>query len=263
MQPIIDTHIHFDDSRFDHDRDAVYQRAIDCGVVAMVVPAVTRARWTQVEAVSKNYKNVFATAGLHPVFCDDHQTSDLDQLEKKLQKGNCVAIGECGLDGYIKNTPLTMQKNYFAAQLELGKTFNLPVIIHARDAVEEVILLLKHHRLNNKTGNGVVHSYNGSLQQAYRLIDLGYRLSFGGPLSFTRSRRLHALVKKLPLDAMMLETDAPDQPTMKNRGNRNEPAYIGEVLTTIAALRNESATDIADSSNHNAQQLFNLDNIFN
>lgn len=258
MQSIIDTHIHFDDNRFDHDRDAVYQRAIDSGVVAMVVPAVTRARWTQVDSVSKAYKNVFATAGLHPAFCDYHQPEDLIKLEAKLNEGNCVAIGECGLDGFIKNTPPALQKTYFSAQLELGKQFELPVIIHARNAIEEVILLLRHHALSNKNGNGVIHSYNGSLQQAHRLIDLGYKLSFGGPVSYDGSHKLHELVKKLPFESIMLETDAPDQPTMNNRGNRNEPAFINSVLKAIATLRNKHPQDIAELSNNNAQQLFNL-----
>lgn len=258
MQPIIDTHIHLDDNRFDCDRDAVYQRAIDNGVMAMVVPAVTSARWTHVDSISNNYKNVFATAGLHPVFCDDHKTTDLDRLEKKLHDNAHVAIGECGLDGFIKNTPLSLQKIYFSAQLELGKQFGMPVIIHAREAVEEVILLLRHHALNNKNGNGVIHSYNGSLQQAHRLIDLGYKLSFGGPATYTRSHKIHTLIKKLPIESMMLETDAPDQPTMDNRGNRNEPAFVSKVLNTVATLRNQSPKEIAESSNNNAQQLFGL-----
>ena len=261
MSPIIDTHIHFDDTRFDHDRDEVYQRAVDSGVEAMIVPAVTRERWTHVDAVSKNYKNVFSTAGLHPVFCNKHHTNDLVLLEKKLHEDKPVAIGECGLDGFINNTSLAVQKNYFSVQLELSKQFGLPAIIHARDAVEEVILLLRQHALDNRNGNGVIHSYNGSLQQAHRLIDLGYLLSFGGPVSYTRSHKVHNLVKKLPLESMMLETDAPDQPTLKNRGNRNEPAYINEVLMAVAALRKESIDVIAESSNRNAKRLFNLQKI--
>jgi len=172
----------------------------------------------------------FMQTGLHPVFCNKHHTNDLVLLEKKLHEDKPVAIGECGLDGFINNTSLAVQKNYFSVQLELSKQFGLPAIIHARDAVEEVILLLRQHALDNRNGNGVIHSYNGSLQQAHRLIDLGYLLSFGGPVSYTRSHKVHNLVKKLPLESMMLETDAPDQPTLKNRGNRNEPAYINEVI---------------------------------
>lgn len=256
MQPLIDTHVHFDDNRFDHDRDEVFQRAGNNGVAAMIVPAVTRARWSLVENVALQYKNVFPAAGLHPVFCNQHQRTDLDLLDKKLAAKNCIAVGECGLDGTLSNT--TVQKFYFNAQIELARQYTLPLIIHARNAVEDVILLLRKHQLCNAAGNGVVHSYNGSLHQARRLIDLGYLLSFGGPVTNPGAHKPHTLVKGLPLESIMLETDAPDQTVAKYRGMRNEPAYITEVLQSIAALRDEDANKIASVCNANAQRLFNL-----
>lgn len=267
---IIDTHVHFDDPRFDSDRDAVYERAITNGVIAMVIPAVTRDRWEIIQLLAKKYAGVFATAGLHPVFCRQHQPPDLDALEQTLQQQHPVAIGECGLDGFIDEPDFETQKFYFVAQLEMAKQYQLPVIIHARNAVEEVLLTLKQQGLNNAQGNGVVHSYNGSLQQAHRLLDLGYKISFGGPLTYPRSRKLHTLVKNLPLDAIMLETDAPDQPPSQTPGkprnssreydtpHRNEPGYITGVLQTAATLRNQTTAEIADASNQSARQLFSL-----
>ena len=266
---IIDTHVHFDDPRFDDDRDAVYQRAISSGVSAMVIPAVTRDQWGKIQSLSKKYSGVFATAGLHPVFCNQHQHSDLDLLEHTLQTQQVVAIGECGLDGSIAEPDPDAQPFYFAAQLDLAKRYQLPVIIHARSAIEKVIITLKKHNLSNAQGNGVIHSYNGSLQQAHRLIDLGYKVSFGGPVTYPRSRKLQSLVKQLPMDAMMLETDAPDQPphqppdkadtsTNTHKKQRNEPGNITSVLQAVATLRGQSASEIAETSNQNARQLFNL-----
>lgn len=258
MPCLIDSHCHFDDDRFAPDRDKVYRRAVDNGVSAMVVPAVTRARWAGIEALSSNYSNVFATAGLHPAFCSEHRKQDLDALEQQLTGSGSVAIGECGLDGFISPAHFTAQQFYFSAQLDLAKQYSLPVIIHARQAVEQVILTLKKHQLTNPSGNGVIHSYNGSLQQAHTLIDMGYLVSFGGSITYPRAKKLHSLVKQLPLDSIMLETDAPDQPAVGQQGERNEPACLTQVLAAAARIRNQSPSLIANAANDNAKRLFNL-----
>lgn len=224
----------------------------------MVVPAVTRSRWKNIEAVAGNYKHVFRTSGLHPVFCNEHQKSDLDLLEQRLATMRDVAIGECGLDGHTTTSDITDQQFYFNAQLELAKRFQMPVIIHARSAIENVILTLKDQKLSKSTGNGVVHSYNGSQQQAHTLIDLGFTLSFGGPVTYDRSLKLHKLVQKLPIESIMLETDAPDQPPMKYQYKRNEPGYITTILAAVASLRKQDPALIADHSNKNAKLLFAL-----
>ena len=132
--------MHLDDPRFDIDRDEVYQRAVNNSVIAMIIPAVTRDRWEFIRSMAEKYTGVFATAGLHPIFCDQHQRSDLESLEKTLQKQSLTAIGECGLDGSIEEQTREPQKFFFKAQLEMAKQYQLPVIIHARKAVEDVIL---------------------------------------------------------------------------------------------------------------------------
>ncbi len=254
MIPIIDTHVHFDHSRFDHDRDSVYSRALQSGVSSMIVPAITASSFYSVQEVTERYRNVYGCYGLHPVFTRHHSDADLHTLETTLQTAPCVAIGECGLDGHIDNGNLDLQHHYFDAQLALANAYNLPVVIHARDAVEQVLLALRR----NGPGLGVVHSYNGSLQQAHRLIDLGYLVSFGGPVTYPRSTKLHNLVKRLPQDAIMLETDAPDQSGLLHRGKRNEPAFINEVLESASLLRGVSTSTLANASNRNATRLFNL-----
>ena len=255
MTGVIDTHIHFDDDRFDQDRDEVYARALAAGIDKMVIPATTQQRWNKVFAIARQFDNVYPTAGLHPVYIDNHLEAHLTLLESRLHTPECVAVGECGLDRFVKNPDYKKQHTFFVAQIELAAKFKLPLIIHARNAVQDVTLAIKSVTANTA---GVIHSYNGSLQQAKQLIDLGYLVSFGGAVTYDRATRLKKLIKALPLDAIMVETDAPDQPVQSHTGERNEPAYLNDVIKTIAHVKNLSAESIANASNENAQRLFKL-----
>jgi len=268
MIKAIDTHIHFDDERFDVDRDAAYQRAIDAGVVAMILPAVQYDRWEKLTKLAQQYRNLFATAGLHPYFIQHHTKAHLTALDHTLSTNFCVAVGECGLDGKVASD-MENQKYYFHKQLQLAAKHNLPVIVHANGAVEDVIISIKQC---GESTTGVVHSYNGSVEQANRLIDMNYMMSFGGALTFSRATRLREVVRQLPLSSIMIETDAPDQPpstwpgqSPESEGSgahhkqRNEPAYIGAVIHTIAEIKNISPQQVADHSNANACRLFKLD----
>ena len=253
---LIDTHIHFDDDRFDDDRAIVYDTAKRAGVHAMVIPATMQSRWQKIQSICRQYDHIYPTHGLHPLFCARHDDHHLDELKALAVQG--VAIGECGLDKQKETIDLPLQRHFFAAQIDLAKELGMPLIIHARNTVEEVTAMLKQADLNREHGNGVIHSYNGSLQQAHRLLDLNFKLSFGGPVTFQNARRIHELVVKLPLSTMMLETDAPDQSGSLHRGTRNEPQWLPEILRAVAELRGESAEQIAASSNNNAKSLFQL-----
>lgn len=268
--PLIDTHVHLDDDRFDVDRDDIVRRATDCGVHTMVMPATTRARWSKLQTIANRYPNVLPAIGLHPMFLSDHKESDINALEAQLsasdrstseQSAQWIAVGECGLDRFALKQAATEQAEqftkqivYFEAQLNAAAKFGLPVIVHARSAVEDVIRSIKACG----TTQGVVHSYNGSLQQAERLIDLGYRLGFGGAATNLRARKLHQLIQSIPLQSLLLETDAPDQTGHAHRGQRNEPAYLPEVLQTVASLRNTDVETVAQQCNQNAAELFGL-----
>lgn len=252
---IIDTHIHFDDDRFESDRGSVYANAVNAGISGMVVPATTRERWNKVLSVSTQYPNVYPTAGLHPVFVDHHKEEDLQLLDSTLQTGQYVAIGECGLDGFVKNLNYQRQQHFFNSQIELAIKHKLPLIIHARNAVEDVMLAVK---LAGGKITGVVHSYNGSLEQALQLIDHGFYLSFGGAITYDRSTRLRKMIKDIPLNSIMVETDAPDQPVQSHTGERNEPAFLAEVVTTVAQIKNLATEEVVNASNLNATHLFNL-----
>jgi TatD DNase family protein len=188
------------------------------------------------------------------MYLADHSEAHLEALAHWVEREQPVAIGECGLDFYIDDPQPEQQRHYFAGQLAIARDSELPVIIHARHSVEEVIKILR--RFPGVTG--VLHSYSGSGQQAERLIDMGFYLSFGGPITYERSKRLHRLVSGLPLSAILLETDAPDQPGSLHRGERNEPAYLPEVLEAVSRLRDESPERIAEQTRANTCRLFKL-----
>lgn len=251
---LIDSHVHLDDSRFDTDRDEVVQRARAAGVTAQVVPAVTAGGWENLRDLAARYDDAWPAYGLHPMFLDQHQPEHLQQLDAWLHANRAVAVGECGLDYYLTELDRDTQHFYFTGQLRIARDHDLPVIIHARRAVEDVILAIR------ACGGlrGVVHSYAGSVEQARQLADLGFLIGLGGPLTYSRAKRLRRLVVEIPLHNLLLETDAPDQPAAEHRGQRNEPAYLTTVAQCVAQLRDESVEHIAAATSANARRLFGL-----
>lgn len=251
---MIDSHAHIDHESFDRDRDAVLQRAREQGINEIVVPATTAARWPRLAALCDNSPRLHASFGLHPMFLAEHAESHLDDLPQWLEDHHAVAIGECGLDYFIDDMQPDRQRRYFTRQLEIAREMDLPVIIHARRAEEEVI----HTIRRVKPPRGVVHSFAGSREQARQLADLGFMIGIGGPVTHDRAKRLRRTVAAIPLDTLLLETDAPDQPGASHRGQRNEPAWMTEVLDVIASLREEDAASIAAATAANAHRLFHL-----
>ncbi len=252
---LIDSHCHFDDRSFDQDRPDAWQRACDSGVMAQIIPAVTADDWTRVKTTCEEYPGLYPAYGLHPMFCHKHQDSDLQLLRNWIIQEHPVAVGECGLDFYIQNQDKQRQLELFEAQLEIAREFNLPVIIHARKAVEDVINSLR----NTQGLRGVLHSYSGSMQQAERLIDMGFLMSFGGPVTYPNARHLLRLVAELPLESIMLESDAPDQPDNQHRGQRNEPSYLPLILQRISEIRGQPSDIISAQTSANAMQLFGIE----
>jgi TatD DNase family protein len=250
----IDTHCHFDDAAFDADRDACLARAVAAGVGAQVLPAVSRASWSKLKAVAASDDRLHPAYGLHPMLLAEHTPSDLQALAHWIERERPVAVGECGLDLFVADLDADAQWAYFTGQLALAREHELPVIIHARRAVDLVSKALRQY----PGICGVVHSFSGSLQQARQLIDLGFLLGFGGPVTYPRARRLRQLVAELPLESIVLETDAPDQPGAGHRGERNEPAFLPEIAAEIAALRGMDPARLAQATTENARRLFGL-----
>ena len=252
---LIDTHCHLDDPRFDADREAVVDRARAAGVSRFVVPATTAALWPRVRAVCAADPDLFPAYGLHPMFEPEHRDADLESLDHWLADEPAVAVGECGLDYFVDGANRERQRALFRRQVELAVAHDLPLVIHARRAVEEAIQLLKAY----PGARGVFHSFSGSLQQALLLHERGFLMSFGGPVTYEGATRLRKLVARLPAEAIMLESDAPDQPDAAHRGGRNEPACVAAVLQTLGALRGEAPEAIAATTCANARRLFRLD----
>ncbi|MCW0423262.1 TatD family hydrolase [Xanthomonas sacchari] len=255
--PLIDSHCHLDAEEFDPDRDAVIARAQAAGVQAQVVPAVTAASWAKLRAVCAAAPGLYPAYGLHPLFLAEHRPEHLTLLGEWIERERPCAIGECGLDFFVEGLDEAEQQRYFAGQLQLAREFDLPVIVHARRAVDAVILAIR------KVGRlrGVVHSFAGSAEQAAQLRSLDFLIGLGGPVTYARAQRLRRLAATVPLQQLLLETDAPDQPDAAIRGQRNEPARLRTVLDTIAALRDAPADSIAAQTTANAQRLFGLPDV--
>ncbi|HEY4092594.1 MAG TPA: TatD family hydrolase [Luteibacter sp.] len=254
MHELVDTHAHLDDSSFDADRGAMFERSAQAGVRRWIVPAIDRGNWEAIEHLSASREGVYPAYGLHPLFLAHHRDEHLEELPKWLEARKPVAVGEIGLDFYVDGLDPERQRELFIKQLHIAKEHDLPVIVHARRAFEEVI-----HTLRRIGGlRGVVHSFSGSEEQARQLFDMGIHIGIGGPVTYDRANRIHRVVTDMPLEWLLLETDAPDQPCAHHRGERNEPAYMVDVLETIAKLRDADPAKIASATTANAKSLFTL-----
>ena len=251
---LIDSHCHLDDDRFNGDRDAVVERARSAGIEIIVVPATTANRWAKVKQVAESYAGVFPAYGLHPMFIEQHQVLHLRELDEWLDREKPIAVGECGLDFYRSKTDEKWQVQLFCEQLQLAKNYQLPVIVHVRKAMDQVISLIR----KTKPVGGVIHSFAGSLQQAEQLIDLGFKLGIAATVDFERAKKLRAVVASIDEQGLLLESDAPDQPGVNHRGERNEPAYIVEHFETIASLRDVSEEYLREVLKSNTRELFDF-----
>lgn len=249
---LTDSHCHIDVAQFDRDRDAVIARARAAGVTRQIVPAIAFASWPQLRTVCARHDGLFPAYGLHPMALPEHRPQHLDALPDWIACERPLAVGECGLDFFVDGLDPDLQRLYFNEQLRIAREFDLPLIIHARRAVDEVIASIR------RVGKlrGVIHSFSGSEEQARQLWQLDFHIGLGGPLTYPRAHRLHRLVATMPLQQLLLETDAPDQPNCGHQGERNEPARLLDVLSVVAQLRGESEARIAEATTANAEHLF-------
>ena len=251
---LVDSHCHLDAPEFNRDRPEVIQRARRAGVQHQVVPAIHAASWPGLREVCNADAGLFPAYGLHPMFLAQHRPGHLDELREWIDRERPVAIGECGLDYFVDGLDHAGQQAYFDGQLRLAREFDLPLIVHARRAVDAVIASIR--RIGGV--RGVVHSWSGSEEQARQLWGLGFMLGLGGPVTHERAMRLRKLAAHMPIEHLLLETDAPDQPDAGIRGQRNEPARVAFVCDTIAGLRGISPGELAAATTANAERLFGL-----
>ena len=256
---LVDNHCHLDAGEFYADRAAVVARERAVGVLRQVVPAVDAEGWPKLREACASSPGLFPAYGLHPMYLARHQPEHLAALREWVQRERPHAIGECGLDYFVEGLDADAQQAYFDGQLRLARETGLPLIVHARRAVDAVIAAIR--RINGNHGDGlrgVVHSFSGSHEQAAQLWKLGFLVGLGGPVTYERAHRLRKLAATLPIEQLLLETDAPDQPDAAIRGQRNEPARLPQVLRTIAQLRGEDPEAIAQATTRNAERLFGL-----
>jgi TatD DNase family protein len=251
---LVDSHSHLDAAEFDADRDAVIARARAAGIRQQIVPAVDAEGWPKLRDICAADDGLHPAYGLHPMFLQSHRDEHLSLLREWIENERPVAVGECGLDYFVDGLDHDRQQHFFDGQLRLAREFDLPVIVHARRAVDAVIASIR------RVGDlrGVVHSFSGSEEQARQLWKSGFLLGLGGPVTYERANRLRRLVATMPLEHLLLETDSPDQPDSGIRGQRNEPARLTEVLHAIAGLRGELPESVAATTTANARRLFGL-----
>ncbi len=253
---LIDTHCHLDVSDFDADRDRVLARAQEQGIRDIVVPAIDRAGWPKLLALCAGNTGLHPALGLHPVYMDHHSEADLGALEAALVEHRPVAVGEIGLDFAVEKDAAARerQRACCAAQLAIAADAGLPVLLHVRKAHDVMLGLLRDAGVQG----GIAHAFNGSLEQAQIYLDLGFKLGFGGMLTFARSAKLRRLAALLPLEGIVLETDAPDLTVASHRYARNSPEYLPEVLAALAEVRGADPAEIAAATSANARAVLAL-----
>ncbi len=253
---LFDSHAHLDAGEFEADRDAVLAAARAAGVREILIPAIEAAAWEPLHALCESEAGLYPAYGLHPLYLPRHRGEDLQALREWLRGHPATAVGECGLDFHDDSLDRERQLHFLREQLRIAREFDLPLVLHARGAFEQVILELEKF---DGALRGVVHSFSGSGEQAKRLWEMGFLLGVGGPVTYDRARRLRKIVMEMPLQFLLLETDAPDQPDVTHRGQRNEPARLTEVLRCVAELRGRPQEEIARATTANARKLFSLE----
>jgi TatD DNase family protein len=260
---LVDTHAHLDFHQFDSDREAVLARAWQAGLAAIVTIGINLETSRAAVALAEAHERVFATVGFHP---HDAKTADdaaLAALRQLACHPKVVAIGEIGLDFYRDHSPRDVQRRVFDQQLQLAAELGKPIVIHNREAHTDTLKTLRQwvtqHPSPASRGRGVLHCFSGTLAAAQEVIELGFLIGVDGPVTYRNARQLPAIVKDLPLNRLLIETDAPFLTPHPHRGKRNEPAYVRLVAEKIADLKNLSLQEVAQTTTVNAQVLFQLE----
>jgi TatD DNase family protein len=248
---LIDSHAHLDSPQFDADREHVVRRARDADVTIISIATDIASGWKTLE-IARTYK-LRCAVGIHPHHAEQFSGAEtLEQLRRLCAEPEVVAIGEIGLDYFKEYAPRQRQQRAFRAQLGVALELNKPVVIHVRDAAEDLLKILSEHA----GVRGVVHSFTGDGALAQRVLDLGLYLSVNGIVTFEKSQTLREAVAQIPVERLLLETDCPYLAPVPMRGRRNEPSFVRYVAQTVAQIKQCSLDDIAQATTHNAQELF-------
>ena len=250
---IFDTHAHYDDEAFDDDRESLILSLKDRGVVGIVSCGCDIASTVANQNLSHSFDDFYFAAGFHPENLEDFSVEDLEKLEPFFADEKCVAVGEIGLDYHWMNSTKEKQRELFVAQIELANAKGLPVIVHDREAHGDTLDILKATK-----PSGVLHCFSGSVEMAREVIKLGMFLGFNGVATFKNARKIPEVIREIPLDRIVLETDCPYLAPEPHRGKQNDSSFIPFVAQRIGEILGISAQEVLDVTNKNARALYNL-----
>lgn len=252
---VIDSHLHLEMREFDSDRDAVVQRAVESGVEAMITVGTTVPECRKAIAIARCYSEVYAAVGIHPHDASEIDSGTYDILKKLAAEPKVVAFGEIGLDFFRKLSPCDVQIRRFGELLELALELDLPVIIHDRDAHDQTLRMLKNWKGGRR---GVLHCFSGDAAMARQCLDMGFYISIAGPVTYPKSDKLTDVVRKVPLEMLLVETDAPYLTPQPHRGKRNEPAYVLHTARHVADIRGITLAEVEKVTSDNVRNLFRI-----
>jgi TatD DNase family protein len=253
---LIDTHTHMNAIQFAEDRDEAIARAVEAGVTRIVNIGCDRESIPTCLELADKYDFVYAAIGWHPVDAIDMQPGDLEWIEELSKHEKVVAIGEIGLDYHWDKSPKDVQDRVFREQIRLARKLGMPIVIHDREAHADILKVLKEERAAEV--GGIMHCYSGSWETAKQCLDLNFYISFGGPVSFKNAKQPKEVLANVPLDRLLIETDAPYLTPHPFRGKRNETAYVRYVAEAAAEIRGMSLEELAQATSDNAVRLLGL-----
>jgi TatD DNase family protein len=257
LMQLIDTHLHLDEEAFRPDRDAVVARAIESGVAAMITIGISAATSRAAVSLAAAYRTIFAAVAIQPNYVSQAGPGDWEIIEELATQPEVVAVGETGLDRYWDYAPFDAQVEFFDKHLELARRLDKPFIVHCREAEKDVVAQLKRAATAGPL-RGVMHSFSGDAATAAACVELGLHISFAGMLTFKKNDALRAVAAQVPLERLLVETDAPYLAPTPFRGKRNEPAYVRHTAEVLASVRNLTLDEIAQATTDNARRLFAL-----
>lgn len=253
---LFDTHVHLNAEQYEDDLQEVINRALEKGVQNMVVVGFDEPTIKKAIQIAETYDFIYASVGWHPVDAVDMTDEHLAWIEELAQHPKVVALGEMGLDYYWDKSPKEVQKDVFRRQIRLARKVNLPIIIHNRDATEDVVTILKEEHVEEV--GGIMHCFTGSIEVAKQCMDMNMYISFGGPVTFKNAKKPKEVATELPLDKLLIETDCPYLTPHPFRGKRNEPGYVSYVAEQIAELKGITYEELAEITTANAKKLFGI-----
>lgn len=253
---LIDSHAHLDSNKFDKDREYIIESLKKNDIELVLNPGYDMASSIKAVSFAQKYENIYAAVGYHPHDAKDMTEGTIDIIKSLTKKNKVLAIGEIGLDYHYDNSPRDIQRKWFREQIKLARELDLPYIVHDREAHEDILKIMKEEHYSDS--RGILHCYSGSSELAKEFIKMGFLISLAGPVTYKNAKTSKKVAKEVPLEYLLVETDAPYLTPVPNRGKRNEPIFVRYVAAEIAYIKDISFEKVARQTTTNFKKLFNL-----